>query len=94
VCRQEAEGRTCEPFLLLLLALFSDHLQVQQGHEDFSSAFIEFRREIFVMSSLSNDYCVRLYAICMDPFCLVTELIPGTDSLIYSVQWIVFLFMY
>jgi hypothetical protein len=42
---------------------------------------------INIHSSLDNDFCVRLYAICMDPFCLITEFIPHGDlfALIHEV---------
>jgi len=47
---------------------------------EFRIAFNDFRREIYAMSQLVGvETCIQLYAICLDPFCLVLEFIPYGD---------------
>lgn len=54
-------------------------LTKQKDDVDFQVAFQDFRKEIFAMSHIQSDYCVRLHAICMEPFCLLTEFIGCGD---------------
>jgi small GTP-binding protein len=42
-----------------------------------SKAFAEFRREVWIMSSLSHPCIVQLKGLVMDPLCIVTEYLPG-----------------
>lgn len=47
---------------------------------DGTASATEFRREVFTMSQLNDvQTCVQLYAICVEPFCLVLEYIPHGD---------------
>jgi len=47
--------------------------------EDMTAAFQEFRKEICALSDISSPYCLQLYAICFNPFLLITEFIQGVD---------------
>lgn len=47
--------------------------------EEYSKAFNEFRKEAFMLTDITDEYCVRMTGVCLKPFCLVTEYMACGD---------------
>lgn len=54
-----------------------DMIGMSLDEDTLSKAFAEFRREVWIMSSLSHPCIVQLKGLVMDPLCVVTEFLAG-----------------